>query len=94
MHKPSRSAKSGAASHDQPAPQADLIPDALRNFDALPDAANVRLPVVRVLFGISTATAWRWVKKSKLPAGRKLSEGVTAWNVGQLRKALNGEAWK
>lgn len=75
-------------------PAAASIPDALRNFDALPDAANVRLPVVRVLFGISTATAWRWVKKGTLPAGRKLSEGVTAWNVGELRKALNGEAWQ
>ena len=94
MHKPSRSAKSGAASHDQPAPQADLIPDALRNFDALPDSANVRLPVVAALFACSTVTVWRRVKKGTLPAGRKLSEGVTAWNVGQLRKALNGEAWQ
>lgn len=75
-------------------PAVASIPDELRNFDALPDAANVRLPVVRVLFGISTATAWRWVKKGTLPAGRKLSEGVTAWNVGELRKALNGEAWQ
>lgn len=78
----------------QPDPAAAPIPEALRNFDALPDAANVRLPVVRVLFGISTATTWRWVKKGTLPAGRKLSEGVTAWNVGELRKALNGEAWQ
>jgi len=70
------------------------IPDALRNFTAMPDAAYVRLPVVCVLFGISAATAWRWVKKCALPAPRKLSEGVTAWNVGELRKALNGESWK
>ncbi len=77
-----------------PTPPAGPIPDALRNFDALPDVANVRLPVVCALFGISAPTAWRWVKKCKLPAGRKLSEGVTAWNVGQLRKALNGEAWQ
>ncbi len=77
-----------------PDPAAASIAAALRNFDALPDAAHVRLPVVRMLFGISTATAWRWVKKGTLPAGRKLSEGVTAWNVGQLRKALNGEAWQ
>ncbi len=70
------------------------IPDALRNFDALPDSANVRLPVVAALFACSTVTVWRRVKKGTLPAGRKLSEGVTAWNVGELRKALSGEAWQ
>ncbi len=70
------------------------IPDALRNFDALPDAANVRLPVVAILFACSTVTVWRRVKNGTLPAGRKLSEGVTAWNVGELRKALKGEAWQ
>ena len=70
------------------------IPDALRNFDALPDAANVRLPVVCALLQISPATTWRWSKSGRLPAPRRLSEGVTAWNVGQLRKALNGEAWQ
>lgn len=77
-----------------PAPAAAPIPDALRTFDALPDAANVRLPVVCALFGISPPTVWRWVKKGTLPAGRKLSVACTAWNVGQLRKALNGEAWQ
>jgi|GEM_PF-1267078 len=70
------------------------IPDALRNFDALPDAANVRLPVVVALFACSPATVWRRVKKSALPAPRKLSQAVTAWNVGELRKALRGEAWQ
>lgn len=70
------------------------IPEALRNFDTLPNAAHVRLPVLCALFGISPATAWRWVKKSTLPAPRKLSEAVTAWNVGELRKALKGEAWQ
>lgn len=70
------------------------IPAALRNFDALPDSANVRLPVVAALFACSTVTVWRRVKKGSLPAPRKLSEGVTAWNVGQIRQALKGEAWE
>jgi len=69
------------------------IPTALRNFDALPDSANVRLPVVAALFACSTVTVWRRVKRGTLPAPRKLSEGVTAWNVGQIRQALKGEAW-
>ncbi len=75
-------------------PESAAMPRALRNFDTLPKAANVRLPVVCALFACSPATVWRRVKSGALPAPRKLSEGVTAWNVGELRKALNGEAWQ
>ena len=64
------------------------IPDALKNFDSLPDSANVRQPVVEALYGCSPATVWRMVKRGTIPAPRKLSERVTAWNVGQLRAAL------
>lgn len=94
MHKKSQDIKSMDGLWSRCAQQAAPLPDALRNFDALPDAANVRLPVVAALFACSPVTVWRRVKKGTLPAGRKLSEGVTAWNVGQLRKALNGEAWQ
>ncbi len=69
------------------------IPAALENFDFLPDSANVRLPVVAALFACSPATVWRRVKRGTLPAARKLSDGVTAWPVGDLRKALRGESW-
>ena len=64
------------------------ISDALRDFDLLPDSANVRQPVVEALFACSSATVWRRVKDGRLPAPRKLSDRVTAWNVGQLRRAL------
>lgn len=64
------------------------IPEALRNFDALPNSANVRLPVVQALYCCSHATVWRGVKSGRIPAPRKLSERVTAWNVGELRLAL------
>ena len=64
------------------------IPDALKNFDHLPDAANVREPVVAALYGCSHATVWRGVKAGRIPAPRKLSARVTAWNVGDLRRAL------
>lgn len=64
------------------------IPAALKNFDSLPDSANVRQPVVQGLYGCSAATVWRMVKRGSLPTPRKLSERVTAWNVGDLRKAL------
>lgn len=64
------------------------IPDALKNFDSLPDSANVRQPVVQGLFSISAATVWRMVARGTLPAPRKLSDRVTAWNCGELRAAL------
>jgi predicted DNA-binding transcriptional regulator AlpA len=64
------------------------IPDALKNFDSLPDSANVRQPVVEGLYDVSVTTIWRMVKRGTLPAPRKLSERVTAWNVGELREAL------
>lgn len=64
------------------------IPDALRNFDSLPDSANVRLPVVAALFACADVTVWRRVKAGALPAPRKLGARVTAWNVGELRSVL------
>lgn len=67
-----------------------LIPDALKNFDQLPDSANVRLPVVRGLYACSSATVWRGVKNGNIPAPQKHSERITTWNVGQLRQSLAG----
>lgn len=66
------------------------IPAALRNFDSLPDSANVRQPVVEALFACSAATVWRRVNAGTLPAPRKLSERISAWQVGELRRTLSG----
>lgn len=93
MSRHSSSATLAPSTH-QPEPTAAPIPDALRRFDQLPDCAFVRLPVVAALFACSPATVWRRVKSGALPTPRKLSEAVTAWNVGQIRKALAGEAWQ
>ncbi len=60
----------------------------IKSFDSLPDAANVRQPVVEALFGVSSTTVWRHVKTGLIPSPRKISERVTVWNVGELRKAL------
>lgn len=65
------------------------VPNALQNFDLLPDSAEVRLPVVAGLRGCSASTVWRAVKAGHLPAPRKHTPGVTTWNVGELRKALS-----
>jgi predicted DNA-binding transcriptional regulator AlpA len=68
------------------------IPDALRNFDTLPDSANVRQPVLEGLFACSHSTIWRRVRSGTLPTPRKLSARVTTWNVGDLRRILAGAA--
>ncbi|PTQ68368.1 AlpA family transcriptional regulator [Nitrosomonas oligotropha] len=64
------------------------IPEALKNFDQLPDTANVRQPVVQGLYGCSAASVWRGVKDGRIPKPRKLSPRTTCWNVGELRAAL------
>lgn len=64
------------------------IPEALRNFDQLPNTANVRQPVVQALYACSPASVWRGVKDGRIPKPRKLSPRTTCWNVGELRRAL------
>ena len=64
------------------------IPEALEKFDHLPDSANVRLPVVMRLYGISSASVWRGVKAGTIPKPRKLTPRTTAWLVRDLRQAL------
>lgn len=64
------------------------IPEALQNFDQLPDSANIRLPIVMRLYGISSASVWRGVKSGIIPKPRKLTPRTTAWLVADIRKAL------
>lgn len=64
------------------------IPEALKNFDSLPDSASVRQPVVQALYACSSASVWRGVKSGRIPKPRKLSPRTTCWNVGELRAAL------
>lgn len=59
----------------------------LKNFDDFPDATRVRLPVIRLLFGVSSATAWRRVRDGKIPAPRKDGR-ITYWLAGEVRTAL------
>lgn len=64
------------------------IPVSLKNFDSLPDSANVRLPVVTGLFDCSRSTVWRKVRDGTFPAPHKLSARFTAWRVGDLRRHM------
>ncbi len=61
---------------------------ALENFDLLPNTANVRLPTVMSLYGVSAATVWRNIKNGNIPKPRKLTSRTTVFNVGDLRIAL------
>lgn len=68
------------------------IPEALANFSDMPNESYIRLPVVKRLYGISSATIWRGVKNKTIPAPTKLSERCTCWNVGLIRAALAAKA--
>ena len=68
------------------------IPEALANFDQLPDSAYIRLPVVKRLYGVSGATIWRNCRKSIIPRPVKLSERCTAWSVKAIRADLAAKA--
>ena len=61
---------------------------ALRAFDDLPDSANVRAPVVDVLFSVSPDTRARRIKAGLIPAPHKFGPRTNLWNVGELRAAL------
>lgn len=74
------------AAHERIKP---AIPHELEHFDSLPDSAHVRLPIVRALYGASASTIWRNVKSGAIPGPRKLTPAISAWNVGELRAALN-----
>jgi predicted DNA-binding transcriptional regulator AlpA len=67
-------------------PQTTINP-ALHDFDQLPDSAQVRLPIVKALLSVSSATCWRLVKNKKLTT-YKLTERTTTFNVGELKKFL------
>lgn len=72
--------------------KSESIPEALAQFDNLPDSAYIRLPVLKRLYGISAASVWRGCKKGTIPKPSKISERCTAWNVGQVRAALAAKA--
>lgn len=64
------------------------VADALKAFDSLPDSAHVRQPAVEGLYCCSSATVWRHIQKGHIPKPVRFSSRITAWNVGELRRAL------
>ena len=67
-------------------------------FDALPDSALLReaqlvpspkRPNATPILPFSASTLWRKVRDGSYPAPLKLSAGVTAFRVGDVRQWLN-----
>jgi len=65
------------------------FPDALSNFDQLPESAHVRQRTVELLIACSGATVRRRSRDGTLPKPRKIGR-ILCWNVGALRHALKG----
>lgn len=70
-------------------------------FDALPESAFVRQselikspqkPTALAPLPFSASTLWRKVNAGTFPKPTKLSEGVTAWNVGVVRTWMAAQA--
>ena len=59
-------------------------------FDDLPDLAMIQLRQLlnyRVI-PFSAATIWRKCRSGEFPAPFKVSAGITAWKVGDIRQYL------
>lgn len=67
------------------------------DFDNLADSAFVRLADLLdkpALICVSRPTLWRMVKRAEFPHPVKLTAGVTAWRVGEIRdwmESLRGD---
>lgn len=67
------------------------IPMAFSQFSNYPNEAQLRLPTVKALLGISSASVWRLVKAQKLRA-YKLTPRTTTFNCGEIREFLAAKA--
>ncbi len=62
------------------------------DFEKLPDDALIRLRQLRALqlIPFSASTLWRHCRSNDFPRPVKVSPGVTAWRVGDIRAFLSG----
>jgi predicted DNA-binding transcriptional regulator AlpA len=63
---------------------------AITTFNDLPDMAMIQVrPLVNFkVLPYSATTIWRKCRKGEFPAPIKMSTGITAWRVGDIRKYL------
>lgn len=66
---------------------------AASTFDSLPASGYIRqAQLIPDVVPFSSATLWRKCKAGLFPKPVKLSERVTAWNVGSVRAFLEAQA--
>ncbi|TSA09629.1 MAG: AlpA family phage regulatory protein [Comamonadaceae bacterium] len=66
---------------------------AASTFDSLPASGYIRqAQLIPGIVPFSSATLWRKCKAGHFPKPVKLSERVTAWNVGSVRAFLDAQA--
>jgi predicted DNA-binding transcriptional regulator AlpA len=70
----------------------DSLPLSVRNFDDMPNSARIDVNTVSIITGRSKASVWRDVKAKRLPEPVRSGLRCTRWIVGDLRKALAGDA--
>lgn len=63
-------------------------------FDALPDVAMIQLRQLLSfkVVPFSGTTIWRKCRSGEFPSPIKVSTGITAWRVGDIRAYLNSIA--
>lgn len=62
-------------------------------FDNLPASGFIRqAQLIPTVVPFSSATLWRKCKSGQFPKPVKLSERVTAWRVGDIRKFLEAQS--
>ena len=61
------------------------------SFDDLPDAAliQIRQLINYNVLPYSATTIWRKHRSGEFPSPIKISTGITAWRVGDIRKYLD-----
>lgn len=62
----------------------------LARFEDLPDEALIRLSQILAwhIVPYSSSTFWRRCRKNEFPRPIKVSTGITAWRVGEVRRYL------
>jgi prophage regulatory protein len=66
-------------------------PKPATKFDDLPDEAMIQIRLL-VNYGVlpySATTIWRKCRTGDFPSSIKVSTGITAWRVGDIRKYLD-----
>ena len=69
--------------------RAKMVDDTLARFDSLPNEARTTWRVVCALWGVSSPTAWRYLREGRIPKPDAKVGGSNFWTIGTLRQSLS-----